>query len=1450
MKKLISLFVAILMIVSVIPFTVFAAVDTDVQAVYDALTSEMLTADNEPDYAVTKNLDLDLSDDLTLPEGVSVAFSSGDTTVIADNGTVTRDASLDKDVTVTATIAKGGSDSLTKEFKFTVLPLTSEVIASDNLYYPEHVNKALVSYTGSTAVKTVPDWTLYPISSTIVASHFDAKFLKADNGYYNATGTRLSTSESYLSYAPASVPAIIQSANDKSVTYKMSFNPVTWGDSGTKQFYLRIYATSGGSSKMIAQVQMWSDRTRLVSPDANATEYVKTSDHVNLNQDNTLELKIDYNAKLYYFTLNGKPINPEGTSIPDAAYTKQFSYLTLGHYRKMPGSVMQINDVAITKQTPYKVSSVNDITEEIIADGQVPDFITEDLDLPANTDITWTSTNPDVISPDGIVKRPTMEDAVVTLTATDGTNTKNLQFTVKSLTISSVAVNNSFSEPYFESALKDTYYTAFTTKTLAGVKYRTDGDGNYIEYNSTATYDNSLSKYVINTGDAFPVGSLGKYIIEYDAKYTNIKHAMVTLLGNESRAVRLNNYLGALKVGIVDESEWYGADNKTYAEVNADTWYKFRFEIDTTNETPLVDIYMNKELIASGIEVANSSYTESLGIEFRSRDTNADNPASIKIDNLRIYTESTPDEALKNMNNQDKANYFAKFITLQSIGGSKYYDLDTNLTLDAPLQSFDTAEYGITLDWSSNNEDVVSSSGVFTKADYTRHAVLTAALTAGSGEDAVTVKKDFGFTVLADNSKEFGKASMTFDDGDVNGWVGTSNSSVQTVELSGRDGKVLEQTFTGAERGYTRSASLGGGTLENVYSISTDVMFQPDSTSTKQCFEVIGASYTSRITFNFQTGGIGVQGDFGDRYFMVPGIKAETNKWYHIDIVFNARQKNYMPYINGQALLEEPVDVPDNVWAGWLYVRNAGFYSYGTGKIYVDNFYIRESLSEAAPLDPNRDYTVRKISLYNESNNSTITNPAPNATAIIAKVKVLKNSNSQNSAGKIFFARYSPNGKLEQIVSEPLTSKSGANEVGGAIINVTMPLTGDCSNDTFKVFVIDSGTLNAYTVNTNSTGPKFDTEKLFNMDMNVTLASDLGYYAESEYEGIDAIIYDGDTYLGRKVKHFAYIGLPEGASKDNPVPAVVCVHGGGGSAYDEWVKRWNDKGYAAIAMNLNGRIPTPEITDGNSQLRHMWAGATQDNYGTVSPNDATWMYSAVTAAIGAHNILRAMPEVDNSKIGITGVSWGGVVTSTTIGVDDRFAFAIPFYGCGFLCESESYMGKCLPISEKLWDPSNFFKNADLPVLWMNGERDANFALTSTTKSSLALGDNSSTAIVPGFGHGHSAAWLRPEGYAFADSIVKSGSALIRGEASLSGSTVTATTDRVAATAVLRYITTDLSYTSTTSSTTLNFTFADCTTTDANTDTFTFTLPEGTKHYYVTFTDSDGNVTSTVLYEVK
>lgn len=571
-------------------------------------------------------------------------------------------------------------------------------------------------------------------------------------------------------------------------------------------------------------------------------------------------------------------------------------------------------------------------------------------------------------------------------------------------------------------------------------------------------------------------------------------------------------------------------------------------------------------------------------------------------------------------------------------------------------------------------------------------------------------------------------------------------------------------------------------------------------------------------------------------------LQFNPNCWYHIDIDFNAARKSYTAYINGRKIFDEPIDIADNLWTAWLHIRQVGLAFDGAGVGYVDHVVIRESDGYAPVYDANSDYTVRSISLSNQ-NGKTITDIAPATTKVVARVKLLENRTVQNENSKIFFTRYNTKGMLEDIVSQSIATSNK-----GLIAKLEMPLTGDCTGHTLKAFVMNADTLVPICSDFSTAAPKFEAERLFAATPHATKARELGYEAESDYEGIEAIFYDGDTYKGRHVKHFAYFGLPEGASAEHPVPAVVCVHGGGGSAYDEWVKKWNDAGYAAIAMNLNGRVPSKTIVNGNNQLRHAWPGATQDNYGVVSSNDETWMYSAVTAVIAAHNVLRAMPEIDNDKIGITGVSWGGVVTSTVIGVDNRFAFAIPSYGCGFLYDSETYMANCMTQEKKSWDPSNFIKNADLPILWMNGDRDGNFSLTSTTKSAALAGEHSTVSIIPNFSHDHSATWNRPECYAFADSVVKNGMDLIKGRVEVNGLQATAITSRNAVSATMYYSTDDkLSYQNGTSA---NFSFVPLDNSVSDSNTFTFTIPSEAKRFYIVFKDEKGYNTSTTLIELE
>jgi hypothetical protein len=73
-------------------------------------------------------------------------------------------------------------------------------------------------------------------------------------------------------------------------------------------------------------------------------------------------------------------------------------------------------------------------------------------------------------------------------------------------------------------------------------------------------------------------------------------------------------------------------------------------------------------------------------------------------------------------------------------------------------------------------------------------------------------------------------------------------------------------------------------------------------------------------------------------------------------------------------------------------------------------------------------------------------------------------------------------------------------------------------------------------------------------------------------EGVRAFFYEGLIYQGKPTRVFAYYGFPKGA-KGAKFPAMVLIHGGGGTAFDRWVRVWTARGYAAIAMDLCGCVP-------------------------------------------------------------------------------------------------------------------------------------------------------------------------------------------------------------------------------------------------------------------------------------
>ena len=265
-----------------------------------------------------------------------------------------------------------------------------------------------------------------------------------------------------------------------------------------------------------------------------------------------------------------------------------------------------------------------------------------------------------------------------------------------------------------------------------------------------------------------------------------------------------------------------------------------------------------------------------------------------------------------------------------------------------------------------------------------------------------------------------------------------------------------------------------------------------------------------------------------------------------------------------------------------------------------------------------------------------------------------------------------------------------------------------------------------------------------------------------------AIYFDALDYQGAPTRVFAQVALPAEASPGAPVPGVVLVHGGGGTAFSMWASAWRQRGYAAISIAVEGQNDTAaslEDVDNDMAVgfwkRHGMAGpARVGAYGDVDlPMEDQWMYHAVGATVLANSLMRSLPGVDADAVGLVGISWGGVITATAMGIDSRFAFAVPIYGAGNKYEFPNWFGDALESNlmyRELWDPMHWVASAEMPALWLSWPEENSFSHDSQAATYHRAGGPRMVSLVPGMGHGHSPAWERPESYAFAESVVDTG----------------------------------------------------------------------------------------------
>lgn len=209
------------------------------------------------------------------------------------------------------------------------------------------------------------------------------------------------------------------------------------------------------------------------------------------------------------------------------------------------------------------------------------------------------------------------------------------------------------------------------------------------------------------------------------------------------------------------------------------------------------------------------------------------------------------------------------------------------------------------------------------------------------------------------------------------------------------------------------------------------------------------------------------------------------------------------------------------------------------------------------------------------------------------------------------------------------------------------------------------------------------------------------------------IFYDSPGPSGKSLRIFAYFAYPA-ARQSTKLPGIIIVHGGTGRADKAATVEWASRGYAALSMDLPGKGPGREGS--KSEGPDM-----QDDVifkMTPSPTDS-FLYSAVNSVCRAVTVLSNATQVDPSRIGVVGSSWGGVITLDANGIDSRISAACTIYGAGYIPDESCWLahGNMKQLSKKQvqgwrehFDPSSYLASQNGKTLFLAATQDGYFPL--------------------------------------------------------------------------------------------------------------------------------------------
>jgi len=223
---------------------------------------------------------------------------------------------------------------------------------------------------------------------------------------------------------------------------------------------------------------------------------------------------------------------------------------------------------------------------------------------------------------------------------------------------------------------------------------------------------------------------------------------------------------------------------------------------------------------------------------------------------------------------------------------------------------------------------------------------------------------------------------------------------------------------------------------------------------------------------------------------------------------------------------------------------------------------------------------------------------------------------------------------------------------------------------------------------------------------------------------IRKVFITSEVWKGVPVRIYAIYGAPVGKTN---LPAVLHIHGGGGTASLENVLYWAKRGYASASFDHMGRLPGRTVYTHWGKVN---STATYGGWGDDPRNDI--YYHVVIASMRMVTFLASQPEVDPKRIGAYGISYGGTFIWLVSSLDKRLKCVVPIVGCGSPEDQwgeGQYRDWC-----RLYNAALYAPKQTCPVLFLNASNDFNAPIDNADYTIRLVNTDKRLAYEVGYNH--------------------------------------------------------------------------------------------------------------------